>query len=98
MTVASGALGRQSEVRSWQEELCRDMHEDRELSHQEQRTAGSLVCSPAVVVQRCCCGSTDRLSIRTSGAHRRLAGHGPVQKDHPRHWERTEEARHDADS
>jgi amidohydrolase len=40
MTVAASAvLARQSGVRSWQEELYRDLHRHPELSHQEQRTA-----------------------------------------------------------
>jgi len=40
MTATSKVLGRQDGVRSWQEDLYRDVHRHPELSHQEQRTAG----------------------------------------------------------
>jgi len=40
MTATSKVLDRQDGVRSWQEDLYRDVHRHPELSHQEQRTAG----------------------------------------------------------
>ena len=42
MTATSKVLSRQAEVRSWQEDLYRDVHQHPELSHQEHRTAGLL--------------------------------------------------------
>jgi len=42
MTMASEVLSRQDEVRSWQEDLYRDVHQHPELSHQERRTAGLI--------------------------------------------------------
>jgi len=40
MTAASKVLASQGEVRPWQEDLYRDLHQHPELSHQERRTAG----------------------------------------------------------
>ena len=42
MTVESAVLAGLGEVRSWQEDFYRDLHQHPELSHQEHRTAGKV--------------------------------------------------------
>ena len=39
MSAASAVLHRLAEIRSWQEDLYRDLHQHPELSHHEHRTA-----------------------------------------------------------
>jgi len=42
VTVESAVLAGLGEVRSWQEDFYRDLHQHPELSHREHRTAGKV--------------------------------------------------------
>jgi hippurate hydrolase len=63
MTVESAVLAGLGEVRSWQEDFYRDLHQHPELSHQEHRTAGKVA---------------DRLGQAGYEVHRGLGGTGVV--------------------
>ena len=63
MTVVSSVLSGLGEMRAWQEDLYRDLHQHPELSHREHRTAEKVA---------------DRLGQAGYEVHRRVGGTGVV--------------------